>query len=81
MTVAFLEECKAHARSKTWEKDLDQLISPSIGYISAGGNVGYIFCTSQLQFDAWQNKGNTGRLVKSSILIVHVAVSIGYYEI
>ena len=43
--------------------------------------VGYIFCTSQLQFDAWQNKGYTGRLFKSSILIVHVAVSIGYYEI
>ena len=81
MTVAFLGKCKTHARSKTWEKDLDPLISPSIGYISAGGNVGYIFCTSQLQFDAWQSKGSTGRLFKSSILIVYVAVSIGCYEI
>ncbi|KAF5941003.1 hypothetical protein HYC85_022170 [Camellia sinensis] len=38
MTVAFLEEYKAHARSKTWIKDLDPLISPSIGYISAEAN-------------------------------------------
>ncbi|KAF5951963.1 hypothetical protein HYC85_009907 [Camellia sinensis] len=37
--------------------------------------------TNQLQFDAWQSKGSTGRPFKSSILIVHVAVSIGCYEI
>ncbi|KAF5944654.1 hypothetical protein HYC85_018731 [Camellia sinensis] len=28
MTVAFLKKCKAHARSKTWIKYLDPLISP-----------------------------------------------------
>ena len=66
---------------KTREKDFDPLISPSIGYISAVGNVGYIFCISQLQFNTWQSKGNTGRMFKSSIMIVHVAVNIGSYEI
>ena len=81
MTVAFLEQCKTYARSKTWIKDLDPLISPSIGYISARGNVGYIFCISQLQFNACQNKGNTGSLFKFSIMVVHVAVNIGCYEI
>ena len=81
MTVTFLEECKAHARSKTWRKGLDPLISPSIGYISAGGNVGYIFCKSQLQFDTWQSKDSMGRLPKSSISIVHVAVKIGSHVI
>ena len=81
MIVAFLGKCKTHARSKTWEKGLDPLISPSIGYISAGGNVGYIFCKSQLQFDTWQNKGNKGRLFKPSILIIHVAINIGPHMI
>ena len=81
MTIAFLGKCKTHARSKTWEKDLDPLISPSIGYISAGGNVGYIFCKSQLQFDTWQSKGNKGRLFKPLIPIVHVAINIGPHMI
>ncbi len=59
------KKCKAHARSKTWIKCLDPLISQSIGYISAyisaGGNVGYIFCIGQSQFNTWQDGGNMGR--------------------
>ena len=81
MTVAFLRNANAHARSWTWVKYLAPLISPSIGYISAGGNVGYIFCISQSQFDTWQDKGNAGKQFKPSIVIVHVAVSIGFYKI
>ena len=81
MIVAFLGECETHACSKTWEKDLDPLISPSIGYISAEGNVGYIFCKSQLQCDTWQSKGIVGRLFKSSILIIHVAINSGSHVI
>ena len=62
-------------------ENCNPLISPSIGYISAGGNVGYIFCKSQLQFDTWQSKGNKGRLFKTLILIVHVAINIGPHMI
>ena len=78
MTVTFMGEYKTHAGSEMQEKDFDPLISPSIGYISAGGNVGYIFCINQSQFDTWRDEGNTGRQFKSSIVITHVTVSIGY---
>lgn len=80
VTVVF-PEYGFHACSKSAGKNCDPLISPSIGYISAGGNVGYIFCKSQLQFDTWQSKGIVGRLFKSSILIIHVAINIGPHEI
>ena len=80
MTVV-LPEDGFLARSKSAGKAFDPLISPCIGYISAGGNVGYIFCKSQLQFDKWQSKGIVGRLFESSIMIVHVAINIGSHEI
>ena len=77
----FWEDAKPMHVLRRGKKDPDPLISPSLGYISAGGNVGYTFCASQWQFDAWQSKGNIGRPVRSSILIIHVAVNIGCYKI
>ena len=62
-------------------ENCNPLISPSIVYIRAVGNVGYIFCKSQLQFDTRQSKGNKGRLFKPLIQIVHVATNIGPHMI